>query len=136
VKNLVKISEAATLALHTMSTLAANPDRRVPAREIAELFKVSEAHLAKVLQRLGKAGLVASTRGPRGGFTLSKKPGRITLLAVFEAVEGPLGFRSCLFAKKMCKGDHCVMGTALQEANQVLRDYLTNTTLEGFAPAS
>lgn len=133
-KNLLKVSEAATLALHTMTMLAANPSRKVPAREIAAVYRVSEAHLAKVLQRLGKAGLVHSTRGPKGGFTLGKKPARITLLTVFEAVEGPLGFRNCMFAKKVCKGDRCVMGTALQEANQVLKDYLTKTTLAEFTP--
>ena len=132
-KNLLKVSEAATLALHTMAMLAANPSRKVPAREVAAAYKVSEAHLAKVLQRLGKAGLVSSTRGPKGGFLLGKKPARITLLSVFEAVEGPIGFRNCMFAKKACKGEHCVMGNALRDANQVLKDYLTQTTLAEFA---
>ena len=132
-KNLLKVSEAATLALHTMTMLAADQTRKIPAREVAATYKVSEAHLAKVLQRLGKAGLVNSTRGPKGGFTLGKKPARITLLAVFEAVEGPIGFRNCMFGRKVCKGDHCVMGTALRDANQILKDYLTQTTLAEFA---
>jgi Rrf2 family protein len=133
VKNLLKVAEAASLAVHTMATLVTHQERRVSAKEIAAFHKVSEAHLAKVLQRLGRAGLVTSVRGPKGGFTLGKKPERITLLAVFEAVEGPIGFRDCMFPKKVCRGKACVMGDALHDANQILRDYLTTTTVAELA---
>ncbi len=61
--NLLKISEAASLALHTMGYLAANDRRLVTTHQIGEVLRASEAHLAKVLQRLARVGLVDSTRG-------------------------------------------------------------------------
>ena len=65
---MLKISEAATLALHTAFFLVTNPDRRLTTREMASTMGASEAHLSKVLQRLVHAGLVESVRGPKGGF--------------------------------------------------------------------
>ena len=51
-----------------MALLAAHPRERMSAGRIAELLGASQAHLAKVMQRLVKAGLVDSVRGPGGGF--------------------------------------------------------------------
>ena len=65
--NIAKLSEASSMGIHAVLYLAANPNRSIPLKEIAESIAVSEAHLAKVFQRLGKAGKVKATRGPTGG---------------------------------------------------------------------
>ncbi|MCP4900046.1 MAG: Rrf2 family transcriptional regulator, partial [bacterium] len=93
---MLRISEAASLGIHAMGLLAIHPDRSLSARTIAEKFSVSEAHLSKVLQRLTKVGLLASTRGPKGGFSLTRDPETVTLLEVFEAIEGPVEPTDCL----------------------------------------
>ena len=54
----LRISDAAALALHAMVMLAEAPERRMSAKAIASELDASQAHLAKVLQRLAKAGLV------------------------------------------------------------------------------
>ena len=61
----IKVSEAVSIAIHALVLLAANPTGRLSAKEIADTFKISGAHLAKVLQRLGKADMVKSVRGPQ-----------------------------------------------------------------------
>ena len=76
--NLLKVSEAASLALHSMVLIAEKSPKLISARAMAERLNVSEAHLSKVLQRLGRDGLVRSIRGPGGGFTLLKKPEEVT----------------------------------------------------------
>jgi Rrf2 family protein len=130
--SLVKISEAASLALHTGVYLAAHPGRTVSVHEVAQVLGCSENHLSKVLQRLVRTGLVHSTRGPGGGFVMAKKPEEVSLLAVYEAIEGRLEDASCLLAHPVCGGD-CILGGLLAEVNTKARQYLTTKTLADFA---
>jgi Rrf2 family protein len=125
----LKISEAASMALHTMVVLAENPSRLVSTREIASTLQVSEAHLSKVLQRLARAGLVKSIRGPKGGFRLGKPSDQITLVDVYEVIEGPLKSNNCLFAKPICRSEPCILGGLLEGVSHQIRDYLTETKL-------
>ncbi|MCK5596268.1 MAG: Rrf2 family transcriptional regulator, partial [Candidatus Eisenbacteria sp.] len=87
---LVRTSEAATLALHAAAIMASSPESHVTAAVMADGLSASEAHLAKVLQRLAKAGVVAGTRGPGGGFQLTRPGKEISLREVYEAIEGRL----------------------------------------------
>jgi Rrf2 family protein len=126
--SVVKFSEAASLALHAMGLFAADRDRRFQARDIALALPVSSSHLAKVLQRLAKMGLIESTRGRGGGFTLARVPEEITLLDVYEAVEGPLDVSRCLFSTPRCNGE-CLFGAALGDAGKLIRDRLAKARL-------
>ncbi len=130
--SLIKISEAASLAFHTMVILAGDCGRPLSARAMAATLGVSEAHLAKVLQRLGREGLVNSRRGPRGGFSIGRPAGEITLLEVYEATEGPLQSRDCLLEKQVCSGD-CLLGDLLRDVDSRVRSYLSKTRLSDIA---
>lgn len=127
-QNLINISEAASLALHTTVLLAHSDGEAMTTSRIAATLQVSEAHLAKVMQRLGKAGLVQGRRGPGGGFTLNGDPSKITLLDVFEATEGPLNLGSCLCGQPVCNG-YCILGDLLGQVGRQILDYLSNTHL-------
>ncbi len=127
---LLKISEAASLALHTMVYLAANDRRLVTTHQIGEALQVSEAHLSKVLQRLAKVGLVDSTRGPGGGFKLAKPGEQISLLEVYEAIEGPLAPTNCLLSTPICSGEKCILGGLLEDINKRVKEYFAETRLD------
>lgn len=127
--NILKISEAASLALHSTVLLAANPDKLISTREIASMLHVSEAHLSKVLQRLTRTGIVRAIRGPRGGFRLVKPANETTLLDVYESIEGTLISSKCLFESPICAGDACILGGLLETVDRQVRDYLTKTKL-------
>jgi Rrf2 family protein len=130
---LLRISEAASLALHTVALLAADPHKVVTTEEIASTLKASEAHLSKVLQRLAKTGLVTSIRGPRGGFLLGKPRDKISLLAVYEAIEGPLRPHNCLLGTPICNGRRCILGGLLQTVDKQVRECLAGTKLTGLS---
>ena len=125
--SILRISEAASLALHTVVLLTTCTDQLVSTREIARILHASEAHLSKVLQRLARVGLVKSIRGPRGGFTLNKSPQQITLLNIYEAIEGPLTPSSCLNATPVCSTRQCILGTLLIELQHQVSAYLAKT---------
>lgn len=124
----VKITEASSLALHAISYLASYCKvKPCTARELAASFRVSEHHLAKVLQRMSREGLLTSTRGPRGGFALARPAEDISLLEVVEAVDGPYRAGTCLFDVPICRGDACILGDLLEKLNSLVLDYLRNT---------
>jgi len=125
----LRISEAASIALHSMAYLATNAGRLVTSREIVSALRVSDTHLSKVLQRLVKVGFIKSIRGPNGGFMLSKPPDKITLLNVYESIEGPVAFDECLFGKPICGDQGCMLGGLLKTVNNEVRNYLGQTTL-------
>ncbi len=129
----VNISEAASLGLHTVALLATNPRRRFTNQEIAEMLGASAHHLAKVMQRLVKVGLVDSIRGPQGGFLLGKPAGEVTLLSVYEAIEGPVEETACLAGNPGCRGPVCILGQVIQSAHRQVRAYLEKTKLAELA---
>jgi Rrf2 family protein len=126
---IVKLSEAASIALHAMTLLASDADRHVTVRDLASRLPVSEAHLAKVMQRLVKAGLVASVRGPGGGFALREDPSATTLLQIYEAIEGKLELSECMFPDRPEACSTCILDDALAEANRIVHARLARTRL-------
>jgi Rrf2 family protein len=134
---IVKLSEAASIALHAMTLLASEsePGRHVTVKDLASRLPVSEAHLAKVMQRLVKAGLVASVRGPGGGFTLRVDPTATTLLQIYEAIEGKLEVAECLFPERPQACDACILDDALAEANRIVHARLARTCLAALTTA-
>ena len=127
--NLLKVSEAASLALHATVLLAANGNRTLSTKEMASRLRASEAHLAKVLQCLRKVGLVDATRGPKGGFCLARSGDDISLLELYETIEGPLADTVCLLGQPVCRGKECILGGLLETVNRQAREYLAGTTL-------
>jgi len=131
--SVLKISEAASLAMHSMALMAEVPRTTFTTRGIATALGVSENHLSKVLQRLDKAGLVKSVRGPKGGFALARPGGETTLLEIFEAVEGKPLSTSCLLADKACIGDGCILSDLPEKINGQFLEYTSSTTLDDLA---
>ncbi len=127
--HILRISYAASLAFHGVVLLARFHKQPLAVGNIARVLKVSEAHLSKVMQRLSKAGIVSSSRGPRGGFRLSVKPGETNLMVVYEAIEGPLPKNECFLGTPVCKGDDCVLGNLHKIINDQVETYLTQTHL-------
>lgn len=130
------ISQTAEYSLRAVVHLAKHQDTPLTTQQIAKEIQAPAGYLAKVLQALGKAGIVHSQRGLHGGFVLSRPMEELTLLDVVNAVDPvrrlkrcPLGIKGhdvsmCPLHKRM---DH--VAAALQEAlskatvRQVLREY-------------
>jgi len=128
--NILNISDAASMALRIMALLAMYPDHMLSTHDAAKSIKVSEHHLAKVRQRLTKAGLLKSERGPGGGFKLSKPPQKITLLEIYEAIEGKMTESYCLLDKPACSRNKCIFGDMIENINKQVKNHLAVTTLD------
>lgn len=80
------LSKTAEYALRAAVWLAQSPDEALSADHLAEVTRVPRRYLHKVVQDLVRAGLVRSQSGPGGGYTLVRRPQKITILDVVNAV--------------------------------------------------
>jgi Rrf2 family protein len=86
----VKLQQNTLLALCAALEFAADPRRQLSAAEIAAKYRASPHHLAKVLRKLGRAGLLSAARGVGGGYRFAANAKRVTLLDVIGLFE-PIG---------------------------------------------
>ena len=102
---MLRLSKKADYALMAMRHLARNTSGSpsTSAREIAEQYDIPIELMAKVLQRLVRMGLLVSTQGTRGGYTLSRTPSAITVADVIEAIDGPFTVTACSTEKNDCE---------------------------------
>lgn len=106
--------------------------RVVPLSEISEAQEIPEKFLAKIFQSLSRAGIVRSHRGVRGGFTLSRTPGTITMRQVLEPIQGPYHLMKCTENREACdksQVDFCALREVLLLAEHKLHSVFDQVTL-------
>jgi len=127
--NIVALTEAASIGLHSM-VLIARSDEVMNVSKISDFIGSSRHHVAKIMQRLSKAGYVESNRGPMGGFVLKKKPADISLLEIYEAIEGPLAVHTCPLIRESCPFGDCLLGDLSLRMSEEIKKFLESRTLQ------
>jgi Rrf2 family protein len=84
----MKLNQSTRLAILSIVELASRPGEQVPVNEIAQIYGISQHHLAKVLRTPSRAGIVGSTRGPGGGCEFTGNANRLTLYDIVQLFEG------------------------------------------------
>lgn len=133
---IVSVSEAASIAFHTAFYLASSGKQLVRNQELADELHVSQEHLAKIIQRMARAGVVKTVRGPKGGCCLTEQGKASSLLQIYEAVEGPYNKLGCLLQQKICSDECCLLGGLLQKMSNEIYRQLKTTTLADMTTAS
>jgi Rrf2 family transcriptional regulator, nitric oxide-sensitive transcriptional repressor len=116
--------------LRTLIYLALDPGRHATIAQIADTYRISEAHLTKVVHQLGVAGEIETVRGRNGGLRLKKSPEEINLGAVVRRTEPDLALVPCFDAPGACViGGACVLQHTLHAALAAFLAVLDRTTL-------
>lgn len=126
---IVHISEAASLGIHSLALMSGEKNGFVSVTQIAGELGVSRSHLSKILMKLAREGLVLSHRGPGGGFSLARNPEKISLFEIYEAVEGPLSQARCLLHRKKCPYSSCLLGGVIGKVNGEIKENLSSKKL-------
>lgn len=106
-------------------------DKNVGLIEIAENQEIPRYFLSKILQELVKAGLLESMKGPNGGFKLSKKPEKITLISIIKAIDGLEVFTRCGIGFKKCSDDHpCPIHNDYKKVREKVYELFKKKTLK------
>lgn len=122
-------SQTVEYALRAIVFLADNAPRACTTDQIAETTRVPKAYLSKVLQNLGRNGIVHSQRGIGGGVTLCKTPSELTILEVVNAVEPIERIHTCPLGLKSHGKDLCPLHRRLDDAMASVESAFAGTTL-------
>ena len=122
-------------AVRGLSELATRtPQGLVMLDDIVAGSSLPRDFLAKVFQKLVKAGILRSTKGRGGGFMLARPTHEITLMHIVEAIEGPQPYDGCVVGLSSCNDQMpCSQHDLYKPIRQRLKDYLNTTTLADMA---
>ncbi len=95
------IARSTDYAVRALKYLA-EKNQETSAAELTRELKIPWPFMRKIMQSLGKHGLVASRKGPGGGFLLAKAPEKIKLTGLVNIFQGPVCLNECIFKKKIC----------------------------------
>jgi len=125
----MQITRQADYATRAILYLARNRNGRLIATsQIAKEQKIPSSFLAKIISQLSIAGLLHTSRGAHGGISLARKPERITLLQVIEAIDGPIQLNVCVGTEGVCSfEDNCPIQAVWCDAQNEMITKLRNT---------
>ena len=128
---MLKLTKKADYGLIAVRHLAAHADLGAcSAKDLADMYSLPQEALAKLLQRLVKAGLLQSQQGINGGYTLARDPREISALDVIRALEGPLFMTSCTTAKGTCEQTtRCTVREPLRKVSKSIEEVLGRLTI-------
>src|SRR5579862_1777683 len=123
---MLKLTKKADYALMAMKHLAEHPSAGArSAKDVADAYGIPPEALAKILQRLAKAGLLLSQHGTNGGYTLARAAHTILAFEVIRAIDGPLLITSCVTIRGECgRSDLCNSREPLRRVNESIEAVL------------
>ena len=127
---MLRISKLTDYATVLLAHLAEEGAGQRTAVELAETSGIGLPTVSKVLKELQRAGLVASTRGARGGYALARPAQDISAADILGAVEGPLGLTECATHPGQCGLEpSCRVGRSWLRVNLAIERALTDVKL-------
>jgi Rrf2 family transcriptional regulator, iron-sulfur cluster assembly transcription factor len=103
----------------------------VSADEISKVLKIPREFVSKILQSLRNSGLISSSKGKSGGFSLAKPASRIKLIDVVAAIDGLDMFDSCVLGFPECSPTHpCPVHNTWGPLRTQTYDMLTSETID------
>lgn len=125
---LINISEATSIAIHSLAIIA-RKEEMINAKLIAEITGFSKNHISKILQTLVKQGYIISTRGPKGGFKSLYDVNKISLMDVYQIFDGKINEDYCHHHKEICPFENCDISAIIDDLTHSFIAKFTNKTI-------
>jgi Rrf2 family protein len=128
----MQITRQADYAVRAVLYLAKlGSENRAATSQIAQEQEIPPSFLAKIVSQLSVAGLLQTSRGARGGVSLSRSPAEISLLEIVEAIDGPILLNECVAWTGACSHDKdCPIQAIWCDVQQDLVQRLRTTTFD------
>ena|ERR1700761_1468841 len=100
------------------------------AKAIADAYHIPPQLLAKILQTLTRGGILVSTAGTNGGYSLARPASEINAFEVIRAIDGPLFITSCITIHGTCDlHGTCTIKEPLRKVNDSIKDMLSGLSI-------
>lgn len=127
---MLRVSKLTDYGTVVMTYMARHPEQVHTATEVAAAVQLAVPTVTKLLKILARGGLLSSLRGAKGGYSLARHPGQISVAQVIHAIEGPIAFTECSGTSGLCAQERgCSIRFNWQRINQVVRQALEGVTL-------
>jgi Rrf2 family transcriptional regulator, iron-sulfur cluster assembly transcription factor len=124
-------SRSAEYAIRAFVNLSRVPEGKYAmVKQIAQQEEIPTHFLAKILQQLARKGLLRSSKGPTGGFTLRRKASEVSLMNIVEALDGLGDYDKCASGLAECNDEQpCGMHDSWNALRSRIIDYLKQTSI-------
>ncbi|WP_262692633.1 SUF system Fe-S cluster assembly regulator [Kordiimonas aestuarii] len=131
---MIRLTNLADYAVVLMCEMT-HTDNRVSAQDLSAATSIPAPTVAKILNALGRAELLKSHRGLKGGFALARKADEITVADIIEAIDGPISLTHCAETgtSDCCFDDICQMRPRWQVINSAVKGALADVKLSAIA---
>ena len=127
---MLKLTKKADYGLIAVKHLAECGQGACSAKDMAEAYGMPQEALAKILQRLVKAGLLHSQHGTNGGYALARDARTITAFEVIKSIDGPVLITSCTTKHGDCEQSlKCTVREPLRKVNESIQEVLSRITI-------
>ena len=124
------ITKDVDYAVKTLKYMARSGDRTHTVAELSGELDISLAYLRKILQQLSKKGVVSSSKGKSGGFSLGRSPGDISLYDLVLTFQGQFKLSNCRAGEEPCpEQTRCLVRKNVQEIEAFTRRKFQSLTL-------
>lgn len=131
----MRLSLQTDYALRVLIYLARATERST-VDEVATFYKISTAHVAKVVNQLSRLGYIRGIRGVGGGIEIGRKAAEITVGQVIQAIEGNVHLLECVGSEDVCIIEKfCKLKRVLSEAERIQTEYLNSVTIADILPS-
>jgi FeS assembly SUF system regulator len=134
---MIRLSRLADYAVVAMTHIATRADGVHNAVDVAQGTGLPVPTVSKVLAKLCRGGLLTSQRGAKGGYTLSRPAGAISVAAIVSALDGPIGLTQCTLTEgEGCDVERvCPSRQGVHKINLAMRRALEDVSLADILPA-
>lgn len=130
----MKLSTKGKYGVRAVFEIARNSGRGpITIKTIAERQGISVSYLEQILNKLGRAGVIESVRGPGGGYLLGRTPAEVTIGDVVRALEGPIALSHCLepgMSEECYQAEDCVARMVWTRVGEKIEEALDSISFD------
>ena len=128
----MKLNTTSQYAIRIVTYIVQNgQNNKHTAKDISEKLSIPYKYMTRIMSLLVEGGIISSSRGREGGYSIEKELSQITIEHILEAVKESLHQKECLLKNDLCdERKKCLLHDKWNSPKKAIHDMFQNTSLE------